>query len=168
MIVVSSYTELNQNNNKERISIIYPHNCPLRISDSPPYHSWQEPGLYAAYIQYIYILCDLFSYFYLRWQIIIGCAHAFGEHNHCSLTYIFIFIYFPTPKHPSIFGLHRKRRCKKSFVSLAIELLVFLFTFRCTVKAEHKFLWQKVPCVNKGYSVPTSQHVSNGTWIQRA
>ena len=45
-------------------------------------------------------------------KIVIGCAHAFDEHNHCSLTYIFI-IYFCPPKPQSIFGLHREPRCQK-------------------------------------------------------
>ena len=50
-------------------------------------------------------------------QNVVGCAQAFGEHSHCSLTYILFLYYsfysFPNAKNPSIFGLHRQCRCQK-------------------------------------------------------
>ena len=119
----------------------------------------------------------------------IGCAHAFGEHNHCSLTYIIIIIIF-APLRISQYLDYIDNACVKRFVlnKKTIEqqqqglglsmsrlrcLSFFVFMFRCTVEEVTKFLWQKVPYVNEWYSVlayvtTSTAHVSKDAWTQSA
>ena len=82
------------------------------------------------------------------------------ERNLCYLTYIFIIVYFPTPKDASIFGLHRVNVGVKSFVLVAIELLVSEFTFRCSLGykvfvAKSVFWRQRVPSYSLLHCVRT-------------
>ena len=81
---------------------------------------------------------------------VIGCVHTFGEHNLCPLDIYIIGCALPPERAQPLFSYiyliiifaslsirqyldYIENVGVKSFVLVAIELLVFIFTFRCMV-----------------------------------
>ena len=65
---------------------------------------------------------------------IIGCAQAFGESTTFVLSHIYLLLIFIfAPLNLCQYLSYIDNQGVKSFVLVAIELLVFLFTFRCMV-----------------------------------
>ena len=97
---------------------------------------------------------------------------AFGKKRQPLLSHIYIIIILFAPLRLGQYVRYIDNVGFKSFVLVEIELLVFEFTFRCTVYDHTTFLWEKVSFVAEGYSVlayvTTSAQVSNDAWIQRA
>ena len=64
-------------------------------------------------------------------NILIGMCLPSVSSNHCSLIYIYFVFIFPPLRIPQYLD-YIERVGVKRFVLVAIVLLVFLFTFRCT------------------------------------
>ena len=79
-----------------------------------------------------FVLSHMDYYYY---YLLLGVP-ALGEHSHCSLTYMYLFfvivIIFPPLRIPKNLD-YIDNVGVKMFVLVPVELLVFLFTFRCMV-----------------------------------
>ena len=104
----------------------------------------------SCFFSWVFLWCFLICYQ-------VGCTQTFGEHNQCSLRYIFVLFIFPSLRIRQYLGYIDNVGVKR-FVLLAIALLVFYLRSVTRFRTLQHFCGKKFLVWHKGTQCLPQRH----------